>query len=142
MSRARVVLAEDHAETAALLHALLQQEFDVLADVADGGALVSAAARLVPDVIVADISMPCLDGIGAAVQIRRDNPGARIVFVTMLGDRAVVERGLATGALGYVLKVAAGEELVAAVHAALAGRRYVSRGLGGVGNGTVVPTAT
>ena len=92
--------------------------------------------------IVADISMPCLDGIGAAVQIRRGNPRARIVFVTMFGDAAVVERGLATGALGYVLKVAAGEELVPAVHAALAGLRYVSRDLGGVEGGAGSPTAT
>ncbi len=129
MSRARVLLAEDHAETAVLLGALLQQEFDVLAAVADGRALVAAAARLDPDVIVADISMPCLDGIAAAAQIRLRNPRARIVLVTIYGDAALVERGLATGALGYVLKIAAGEELVPAVHAALDGQRYISRDL-------------
>jgi DNA-binding NarL/FixJ family response regulator len=139
MSRARVLLAEDHAETAVLLGALLQQEFDLLAGVADGRALVAAAEQLDPDVIVADISMPCLDGIAAAVQIRLRNPRTRIVFVTMHGEPAVVERGLATGALGYVLKLAAGEELVPAVHAALEGRQYVSRDLDIRSGGTKVP---
>jgi DNA-binding NarL/FixJ family response regulator len=73
--------------------------------------------------------MPGLDGIVAATMIRRANPRARIVFVTMHADPILVERGLATGALGYVLKLAAGDELVPAVHAALDGRRYVSRTL-------------
>ena len=93
----------------------------------DGRALVSAAERLSPDVIVSDISMPGLDGIAAATVILRRNPAARIIFVTVHGDPCLVERGLATGALGYVLKLAAGDELVPAVHAALRGERHVSR---------------
>ena len=93
----------------------------------DGRALVSAAEQLSPDVIVTDISMPGLDGIAAATAILRRNPAARIVFVTVHGDPSLVERGLATGALGYVLKLAAGDELVPAVHAALRGERQVSR---------------
>jgi DNA-binding NarL/FixJ family response regulator len=129
MYRPRVLLADDHAETAELLRTLLRPEFDVLAGVQDGQALVCAAQQLSPDVIVADISMPGLDGIVAATMIRRTNPWARIVFVTMHADPILVERGLATGALGYVLKLAAGDELVPAVHAALDGRRFVSRTL-------------
>ena len=93
----------------------------------DGSALVSAAEQLSPDVIVTDISMPGLDGIAAATAILRRNPAARIVFVTVHGDRILVERGLATGALGFVLKLEAGDELVPAVHAALRGERHVSR---------------
>ena len=92
----------------------------------DGRALVSAAERLSPDVIVSDISMPGLDGIAAAAAILRKNPAARIVFVTVHGDPILVERGLATGALGYVLKVAAGDDLIPAVRAALRGERHVS----------------
>ena len=103
--------------------------FDVIALVEDGGALVSAAARLSPDVIVADISMPGLDGIAAAARIRRNDPEARIVLVTVHAEPMLVEAGLAAGALGYVLKDTAGDELVPAVHAALGGRRYVSRAL-------------
>ena len=108
----------------------------MVALVEDGRALVSAAARLTPAVIVADISMPGLDGIEATVLIRRSDPEARIVLVTVHSESILVERGLAAGALGYVLKDSAGDELVAAVHAALAGDRYVSRVLGGHGHKT------
>jgi DNA-binding NarL/FixJ family response regulator len=86
-------------------------------------------ARLQPDVIVTDISMPGLDGIEAAKLIRRVDPEARIVFVTVHAEPILVERGQAAGALGYVLKDAAGDDLVAAVQSALAGNRYVSHAL-------------
>jgi DNA-binding NarL/FixJ family response regulator len=77
-----------------------------------GGALVSAAARLMPDVIVADISMPVLDGMEASALIRRSDSEARIVLVTVHSEPILVERGLAAGALGYVLKDTAGDDLV------------------------------
>jgi DNA-binding NarL/FixJ family response regulator len=124
-----VLLAEDHAKTAEQLRELLQPHFDVVALVEDGRSLVSAAARLAPDVIVTDISLPGLDGIEACVLILRTDPHARIILVTVHSEPLLVERGLAAGALGYVLKDAAGDELVAAVHAALGGGRYVSRAL-------------
>ena len=125
MPRPRVLLADDHAETAAQLRKLLEPDFEVVAVVADGHALVSAASRFTPDVIVTDISMPGLDGIDAAALIRLRDPEARIVFVTVHSEPLLVERGLAAGALGYVLKDAAGDELVAAIHAALGGQRYI-----------------
>jgi len=124
--RPRLLLAEDHPATRELLRTLLQLEFDVLTAVEDGLALVAAAERLSPDVIVADISMPGLDGIAAAARILRRNPAARIVFVTAHGEPVLAERGVATGALGFVLKVAAGNELVPAVHAAIRGERHIS----------------
>jgi DNA-binding NarL/FixJ family response regulator len=127
MRRPTVLLADDHRATAEQLRALLQPHFDVVALVEDGRALVSAAARLTPDVIVTDISMPGLDGIEASALILAHDPQARIVFVTVHSEPMLVERGLASGALGYVLKDAAGDDLVAAVHAALGGDRYVSR---------------
>ena len=129
MLRPRVLLADDHAETAEQLRALLGPHFDVVGLVEDGAALVAAAARLSPDAIVADISMPGLDGIEACVRIRHSNPDARVVLVTVHREPILVERGLAAGALGYVLKDAAGDELVAAVRAALGGRRFVSGAL-------------
>jgi DNA-binding NarL/FixJ family response regulator len=129
-SRPRLLLADDHAETAEQLRKLLQPHFDVVALVEDGRALVSAVAQLSPDVIVTDISMPNLDGIDAAALILRSDPAARIVFVTVHDEPLLVERGLAAGALGYVLKDAAGDELVAAVRSALGGKRYVSRAVG------------
>ncbi len=130
MSRPRVVLAEDHAETAERLRRLLGVEFDVIASVEDGRALVDASERLSPDVIVADIEMPGVDGIAATTLIRRHAPDARIVLVTVHAESMLVEAGLAAGALGYVWKDTAGDELIPAVRAALAGRQYVSRELG------------
>ena len=124
MYRPRVLLAEDHAETAERLHKLLRADFDVIASVEDGDALVDAAERLSPDVIVTDIAMPGIDGIAAAVLIRRHDPNARIVFVTVHAESMFVEAGLEAGALGYVLKDSAGDELMAAIRAALGGTRY------------------
>lgn len=131
MYRPRVLLAEDHAATAERLRKLLRLDFNVIASVEDGSALVDATERLSPDVIVADIAMPGVDGIAAAILIRRHDPNARIVLVTVHAESMLVEAGLAAGALGYVLKDTAGDDLVPAVHAALAGRRYLSRELGG-----------
>jgi DNA-binding NarL/FixJ family response regulator len=125
-ARARILLAEDHPASADLLRALLQSEFDVVASVGDGRALLTAAAALAPDVIVTDIGMPVVDGLEAAREILRRSPDARVVFVTVDSNPEVVQRGMAMGALGYVLKGAAGEELVAAVQSALRGTRYVS----------------
>jgi DNA-binding NarL/FixJ family response regulator len=127
MAHPRLLLADDHRETAALLRDLLESEFDVIAQVEDGLALVSAAERLLPDVIVSDITMPGLDGISAAAAILRQNPAARVVFVTVHGDPILVERGFEAGALGYVLKRAAAEELVPAIHSALRGERHASQ---------------
>src|SRR5688500_18493122 len=131
MYRPRVLLAEDHADTAERLRKLLGADFDVIASVEDGDALVDAAERLAPDVIVTDIAMSGIDGIAAAALIRRHDPQARIVFVTVHAESMFVEAGLETGALGYVLKDSAGDELIAAIRAALGGIQYVSRELGG-----------
>jgi len=127
MRRMRVLLADDHADTLEQLCALLQVEFEIVGQVQDGQALVIAAEALSPDVIVSDISMPIVDGVAAAATILGNNPEARIVFVTVSSDPVLVERTLDVGALGYVLKRQAGDELVPAVHAALKGERYLSR---------------
>lgn len=128
--RPSVLLADDHAGTTEQMRVLLEPGFEVISMVHDGLSLVSEAARLSPGVIVTDISMPGLDGIDAAVQILRNNPRARIVFVTVYSEPMLVQRGLTAGALGYVLKDVAGDELVPAVHAALRGERYVSAAVG------------
>ena len=118
------MVADDQAAILARLERLLQTEFDVVATVSDGRALVDAVARVSPDVIVTDISMPSLDGIEAAREILGRNPSARVVFVTVHADPLLIQRGLAVGGLGYVPKVSAGEELVPAVRAALRGERW------------------
>ena len=134
MKRMRVLLADDHPGNMALLCSLLQPEFDVVAQVQNGHALVRAAEALSPDVIVSDITMPGLDGVTAAAAILRQNPAARIVFVTVHGDPIMRERALATGALAYVQKLVAGDELVPAVRAALRGERHVDLGPSGSDN--------
>jgi DNA-binding NarL/FixJ family response regulator len=123
--RVRILVAEDHLAVAEGLRAVLEPEFDVIATVGDGHALVTAAT-LTPEVIVTDMAMPGLDGIAAAGEILRRHPRARIVFVTVHNDAELVQTGLAIGAWGYVLKLTAGEELVPAVHAALRGQQHVS----------------
>ena len=128
-TRPRLLLAEDHPQTADQLRSLLQPACDVIAVVHDGCALVNAAERLSPDVIVSDISMPGLDGITAASVILLKNPATRIILVTVYGDPLLRERGLAAGAVGYVLKMRAGDDLMPAVSAALRGEGDVSQPL-------------
>jgi DNA-binding NarL/FixJ family response regulator len=121
-----VVLAEDHGRVAEQLRDLLASEFDVVATVADGLALVRAEDAARPDVVVADITMPGLDGISATAALVARRPGTRVVLVTVHDDPELAARGYAAGALGYVAKHRAGSELAAAVRAAMRGERYVS----------------
>jgi DNA-binding NarL/FixJ family response regulator len=125
LSRPRVLLAEDHPSNRALLRDLLDTEFEVVAAVQNGQALLKAASALSPDVIVTDVGMRGCDGIVATRTILRTNPATRIVFVTVHDEPDYIESGLEAGALGYVLKHAAGDELLPAVHAALRGERHV-----------------
>ena len=124
--RQRVVLAEDHAAVADQLRTLLSIDYEVLEIVRDGRALVEAAKSLMPDVIVADVGMPVMDGLAAARAILDEQPSARIVFVTVRDEPTVIRHALSLGALAYVFKADAGEELVTAVRSSLEGRRYLS----------------
>lgn len=129
--RPRILLADDHRMVAEGLKSLLAPEFDLVGVVEDGLALVEAAARLHPDVIVADIGMPHLNGIDALTRLRRDNPNVRVVFLTMHADARYARRALDQGALGYVLKHSAPAELVTAIRAALNGQTYLTPTLAG-----------
>jgi DNA-binding NarL/FixJ family response regulator len=131
VSRARVLLADDHRMVAEGLKTLLSPEFDLVDVVEDGQALVEAARRLRPDVIVADIGMPRLNGFEALAELRKDDPGVRVVFLTMHQEAAYARRALEAGALGFVLKHSAPAELVTAIRAALDGGVYVSPALAG-----------
>ena len=126
MTRPRILLADDHRIVAEALKSLLEQEFELVAVVEDGRQLVETARRLRPDVIVADITMPHLNGIDALVQLRKDNPAVRVVFLTMHKDAAYARRALDAGARGYVLKHSAQAELFLAVRAALDGKTFVT----------------
>ncbi len=122
-----VLLADDHAVVRDGLKALLETQADIhVAGVAaDGLAAVNAARELNPDVTVMDINMPELNGIDATRRICERNPDAKILILSMHGSSEHVYRALQAGAKGYLLKESAGAEVVAAVRAVYAGRRYL-----------------
>lgn len=126
MSKPRVLLADDHQMVAQGLRSLLEPEFDLVGMVADGRELLAAAAKLRPDVIVMDVTMPSLNGIEAARQLRHTHSPARVVFLTMHRDAAYAARALDAGAAGFVLKHSAASELITAIREALQGRTYVT----------------
>lgn len=126
MGKPRVLLADDHRIVAEGLKSLLVESFELVGIVEDGRELVKAARELNPDVIIADISMPHLNGIDALGQLKQQNPQVRVVFLTMHRDPAYARRALQGGALGFVLKHSAPAELVLALHAALRGRTFIS----------------
>jgi DNA-binding NarL/FixJ family response regulator len=126
VSKPRILLADDHRIVAEGLKSLLAEEFELAGLVEDGRALVKAARELRPDAIVADISMPHLNGIEALALLKQDNPAVRVVFLTMHRDTAYARRALALGAAGFVLKHSAPAELVLALRAALQGRTFIT----------------
>jgi len=126
MSRPRVLLADDHTMILAGLRSLLESDFDLVGTVEDGRALLDAALQLKPDVIMMDISMPLLNGIEAARQLKKIVPQTKIIFLTMHGDVAYVKEAFKVGASGYLIKRSAASELVTAIHEVMKGRTYVT----------------
>lgn len=126
MKRFRVLLADDHRIVAEGLRSLLEPEFEFAGIVEDGRALIKAAEKILPDVIVADISMPLLNGIEAVRQIKKINPDIKVVFLTMHSDVTYAAKAFEVGASGYVLKHSAPSELITAIRAAVKGQTYVS----------------
>jgi DNA-binding NarL/FixJ family response regulator len=129
MNKPRAILADDHRVLAEGLRGLLEPELDVVAVVADGRELVDAARLHRPDLIIADVSMPSLNGIEAAAQLRGLGVEAKVVILSMHRDVAYVRRALEAGAAGYVLKHSAMSELVTAVREALRGKTFVTPAL-------------
>jgi DNA-binding NarL/FixJ family response regulator len=126
MKKARILLADDHRMLAEALKRLLEDHFEPVGIVEDGRALLAAADELRPDVIVADISMPLLNGIEAVRQIKKTQREVKIVFLTMHPDVAYAASAFEAGASGYVLKHSAPTELITAINSVLAGRQYVT----------------
>jgi DNA-binding NarL/FixJ family response regulator len=129
VSRPRVLLADDHLVVSEGLKQLLAEDFELVGAVQDGRALVAAAKKLRPDVIVADITMPHLNGIDAMAQLRKDNAQIKVVFLTMHHDPAYARRALEAGASGFVVKHSAPAELVMAIQAALKGQTFITPAL-------------
>jgi DNA-binding NarL/FixJ family response regulator len=125
-NRVRVLLADDHPLVVERVTVLLQSTFDVVGVARDGLEMVDEAIRLSPDIIVADISMPELDGIQAAHRLREMGAKAPIVFLTIHESPEFVEACLAEGALGFVLKAQMKADLIPAINAALSGQSFAS----------------
>jgi len=130
VSRARVLLADDHPMFLAGLRSFVESECEVVGEASDGKALVEAASRLKPEVIVLDISLPLLNGIDAARQIKKEQPETKILFLTMHANLAYLKEALVAGATGYVLKTSAREELLGALRDVIRNRIHVSPGFG------------
>ena len=126
MSRAGILLADDHDKMRDQITRLLEHEFEILDSVKNGVAFLEAAEKLQPDVAVLDISMPILNGIEAATQLKQKGSSTKIVFLTIHEDLDFVRAALNTGALGYVLKRRMGSDLRTAIKEALAGRKFIS----------------
>src|SRR5260370_2471295 len=115
--RARILLADDHSLVAAGISKLLEAEFDLIGTVGEGRALVAAAKSNPPDVILLDISMPILNGMEAARQIRAALPNVKLIFVTVHSDNAYVMEAFRAGGSGYVLKPSPASQLPSPIHA-------------------------
>jgi DNA-binding NarL/FixJ family response regulator len=124
--RPTIVIAEDSSLMSARLQMLLASDCELLACVENGRELVNAIRIHRPDVIVSDIDMPVMTGLEAARVILQEQKDARIVFVTALLDPAIIKAALSLGALGFVGKRDAGQELVSAVRSCMDGKIYVS----------------
>jgi DNA-binding NarL/FixJ family response regulator len=129
VSRPRVLLADDHRLVSEGLKSILTEDFDIVGMVEDGRALVASAKELHPDVIVADISMPHLNGIDAIAQLKKSNASVKVILLTMHQDPAYARRALEAGAVGFVVKHSAPAEIVMAIHAALKGQTFITPAL-------------
>ena len=111
MRRPRILLADDHPLVTEGLRKVLENAADVVGTVGDGRALLEAAAELEPDIVVVDISMPLLNGLDAARQLRKNHPNLKIIILTQHTDVEFAEAAFHAGANGFVVKQCAAEEL-------------------------------
>jgi DNA-binding NarL/FixJ family response regulator len=125
-SKPRLLLADDHAIVMEGLSRLLEADFQIIGTVGDGRALLEAAQRLKPDVIVADLSMPLLNGLEALRQLRRANLRSKVVILSMHADVEFASEALRQGASAYVVKHSASQSLSRAIQQVLEGGTFVS----------------
>jgi DNA-binding NarL/FixJ family response regulator len=129
VKRVRVLLADDHSDFLEVEARLLEPEFEVVEKVCDGRASVEETARLEPDILVLDITMPEMNGIEAAQRLRASGATVKVVFLSVHEDADYVRAAVAAGALGYVVKCRIASDLLPALRAASAGRPFFSPGI-------------
>lgn len=126
MKKPRVLMADDHSMILAGLRKLVEGECEVVGTVEDGRALVEAAQKLRPDLILLDISMPLLNGLEATRQLTKLVPESKVIILTMHASPTYATEAFQAGASGYLLKRSAASELSQAIQSVLQGRQYLT----------------
>jgi DNA-binding NarL/FixJ family response regulator len=122
----RILIADDHTLVAEACKKLLEHEYEVVATVNDGRALVRAAVELKPHLIIVDVAMPLLNGLDAGQQVKEFLPSVKLVYLTMNHDADLAAEAFRRGASGYLVKTCAASELAIAVREVLKGKSYLS----------------
>lgn len=124
--RPRIILADDHTMLLDAFRRLLEPRCEIVGTAGDGRALIELAASTQPEIIVLDVSMPRLNGVDAAAQLRRRMPEVKLIFLTVNEDPDLAAEAIRLGASGYLLKSSATSELFTAIEHALAGKTYIT----------------
>lgn len=130
MKQARILLGDDHSLVVEGIRGVLASHYDVVGSADNGKAVIDAALRLAPDLVVLDVGMPILNGIDAAREIKKALPSTKLVFLSMHSNAIYLRKALEAGASAYVLKSGASEELLTALDVVRKGGSYVSAGFG------------
>jgi DNA-binding NarL/FixJ family response regulator len=125
-TRTKILIADDHRLIVDALTMLLEKDFDVVGAVYDGLALLPAAYRLQPDVVLLDLGMPLLNGLDAGRRLKTALPRTKVIVFTMNEDQEVAATALRTFASGYLLKSSAGSEMMRAIRDVIAGQPYIT----------------
>jgi len=126
VTKPRVLLADDHSILVDGLRQILNPEVELVGTAEDGRALVKAASKLVPDIVITDISMPVLNGIEATKELKKIHPEIKVIVLTMHANVKFAEAAFRAGADGFVVKRGAADELVTAIREVQKGRAYVT----------------
>jgi len=126
MAKPRVLLADDHSLVLEGFRRILEDQCELVGMVEDGRALLEAAQKVKPDIVILDVSMPLLNGIDAATQLKKLQPSVKVIFVTMHADADYVRSAFEAGASGYLLKRSAVDELEQAIRMVWAGHTYIT----------------
>jgi DNA-binding NarL/FixJ family response regulator len=130
VSRLRVLVADDRQAMLDQLVFLLSHDFEVVATARDGAVAAREALSIRPDIVIFDIAMPMVSGIEAAERLKANGSAAKVVFVTMYHDREFVERAMALGDVGFVVKDRLMSDLIPAIRSVLGGKPFVSPSVG------------
>jgi DNA-binding NarL/FixJ family response regulator len=126
MTLPRLMLADDHTILMEGFRKLLEPQYEIVGTVSDGRTLIEMALQLNPDVIVADIGMPLMNGLEAGLRLKQQMPATKLIFLTMNEDPDLAVEAMRSGACGYLLKTSAADELIRAIQLALKGKSYVT----------------